>query len=441
MNGMIADEPDHGRGQPEIQLRWLLRLRWLSVVAQVLVILIFAFYYGYILPLGLLGGCLLFTAVTNLAVQLRKNNWPFPPAVVIFVLIVLDTATLTTMLYFTGGAHNPFSSLYLLHITLAAILLPAWGPWIVLGLCSLGFFVLFSSPHGLVRVAGPTCCSDMVAHLRGMLLGMVIAGAGIAFFVSRLRGSLDRHRLQLTEMQAVAARNERFASLATLSAGLAHELATPLGTIALVSADMEKHVGEVCNSQGCLEDARLIRKEVARCRAVLDRVANEITLSGQPGRTSPEPLAIRLVPELLKSFLSEGVLRCIRFDNMDTNRCLILPETALLQALAVLLKNACEASPPDEPVSLRYEETGEIVAFVVEDRGTGMSPDVREKAGEPFFTTKEPGRGMGLGLFVVRVFVEGMNGTVDIDSREGVGTTVRLAFPATANAPEAGLVS
>ena len=70
-----------------------------------------------------------------------------------------------------------------------------------------------------------------------------------------------------------------------------------------------------------------------------------------------------------------------------------------------------------------------------------MPPEVREKAGEPFFTTKEPGRGMGLGLFVVRVFVEGMNGTVTIDSREGAGTTVRLAFPATVSAPEPAFVS
>ncbi len=428
MKGLFSHADIGTRDRLDIHLQWLLRLRWLSVAGQILVILIFTTYYDFILPLGFLAGCVAITAATNAATQVFRSKLSSHSITVIAALLILDTAVLTSMLHQTGGAHNPFSSLYLLHITLAAILLPSWGPWVVLGSCSLGFFLLFSSPHELQRIDGPTCCSDMETHLRGMLAGMMIAGTGIAFFVGRLSASLHRQQVRLKDMRAAAARNERFASLATLSAGLAHELATPLSSIAVVSADLERHVCEVCQSRHCLEDAKLIRNEVNRCRTVLDRVANEITLSR---RVVIEPLRVQLIPELLKSFLSKECMRRTRFALPDRSFCLKLPETALLQALAVLVKNACEASPPDQPVVLRCGTSNGEIVFVMEDSGAGMSPEVADKAGEPFFTTKEPGDGMGLGLFVVRVFVEGMNGNVTINSKEGRGTTVQLTFPAT----------
>jgi two-component system, sensor histidine kinase RegB len=412
--------------RPELGYQRLLRLRWLSVVGQIAICAVFSFGFQIVLPLGFLAACIAFTAASNLgATWLRRRLVP-RAATVCFLLILLDTFILTAMLYRTGGAHNPFSALYLLHITLAAILLPPWGPWILLGLSGLGFWILFASPHELTRASGGTCCSDMTAHLHGMLLSMVIAGAGIAYFVSRLSASLNLQRRELEKARALAVRQEHFASLATLSAGLAHELATPLGTIAVVSTDLEKQACETCGSGSCLEDIRLIRSEVARCRKILDRVGHEALHMGSSDRSM---VNLHTLPDLLRPYLNPDYFRRIEFHQTGGATSIRVPETSLLQSLAVLLKNACEASPADQPVSLHVDATTDGTRFTVTDSGSGIEPRLVARLGEPFFTTKEPGFGMGLGLFLVRTFAERMKGKLEIDSIPNRGTTMHLYFP------------
>lgn len=408
--------------QPKVAYPYLLRLRWLSVAGQILICAISIVFFKLILPLGFLAVCIAITATTNLLASSFRSRLLSHPTLICFALIFLDTVILTAMLYQTGGAHNPFSALYLFHITLGAILLPAWGPWVILGISGLGFWILFASPYELQSAAGSPSWNDMNAHLRGMLLSMLIAGAGIAYFVSRLSTSLNRHHRELETVRAQALRQEHFASLATLSAGLAHELATPLGTIAVVSTDMEP--GEECN----LEDIRLIRSEVDRCRQILDRVGNEI-LNIDSARSSQVDLTALEV--LLQPYLKEDYLQRIRFGPVPTSLAIRIPETPLLQSIAILLKNACEASSPDLPVTLQVEATDAGIQFTVSDSGHGMPPEVISRLGEPFFTTKNPGYGMGLGLFVVRTFVDRMKGTLEIDSEPGRGTTIHLLFPST----------
>lgn len=410
--------------RPELGYYWLLRLRWLSIAGQIAICVIFATLFHLVLPVGFLAACIAFTTASNLiASRFRKRLLPNATAVC-FLLILLDTIILTAMLYHTGGAHNPFSALYLLHVTLAAILLPSWAPWFFLALSGFGFWILFHSPHALTRATIGTCCNDMSTHLQGMLLSMVIAGAGIAYFVNRLSASLIRQRAELDNIRALSARQEHFAALATLSAGLAHELATPLGTIAVVSADMEKTVGESPGDAHQLDDICLIRSEVARCREILDRVGHEAlrTESDLQSLTHLERL-----PERLRPYLKETFFNRIRFDLSPG--LVRIPEVPLLQSLAILVKNACEASDPEEPVTLTAKASADDIRFTVADRGSGMSPEIVARLGEPFFTTKEPGFGMGLGLFVVRTFIERMRGKLEIDSKPGHGTTIRLIFP------------
>lgn len=430
----MTNTPTPEARRPELGYQRLLRLRWLSVAGQITICAVFGSVFQIVLPLGFLAACIAFTAASNLGAFWLRKRLAAHATTICFVLILLDTLILTAMLYQTGGAHNPFSALYLLHITLAAILLPAWGPWVLLGLSGLGFWLLLASPHDLTRAGGATCCSDITAHLHGMLLSMVIAGAGIAYFVSRLSASLNLQRLELETARALAVRQEHFASLATLSAGLAHELATPLGTIAVVSTDMEKQACDTCGSGSCLDDARLIRSEVARCRKILDRVGHEALNMGSSDRSVVD---LRTLPDLLRPYLKPDHFSRVEFHPISVATSIRVPETSLLQSLAVLLKNACEASQTDRPVGFRTDTTAEGTRFTVSDTGTGIEPAVVARLGEPFFTTKEPGFGMGLGLFLVRTFVERMKGKLEIDSVPSRGTTMHLFFPSNPEVPDA----
>jgi two-component system sensor histidine kinase RegB len=106
------------------------------------------------------------------------------------------------------------------------------------------------------------------------------------------------------------------------------------------------------------------------------------------------------------------------------------PPKALARALRSLLKNALQASPAGSRVDLRFQVAGAEVRVEVADRGAGIPPDVLARVGEPFFTTKMPGEGMGLGLFLTRALAEQLGGALDLESQPGKGTTARLRLPA-----------
>ena len=222
------------------------------------------------------------------------------------------------------------------------------------------------------------------------------------------------------EAEAHGARNEWLASLAALAAGAAHELGTPLGTIALASKEVELAAGRLQDA-GVLEDAQLIRSQVERCRRILDR----LTALDQDGLGPVRALVpwghvlaeLREDPALAAGLtLDQGALR--------EEEALVPPDLAL--ALQPLLKNALDAS---QAASLRVEQASAGWTFCVEDSGPGMSPETAARALEPFFTTKEHGRGMGLGLYTARLIAERHGGSLRLDSSVGTGTRVTLELP------------
>ena len=407
-------------------LLWLTRLRWCAVAGQGALWALLALLIELRLPAHILFPCLAVTAGTNVLLQAYQARLSEFRRDIIAGILLLDTVTMTVLLYFTGGAHNPFTAFYLLHITLAAITLPL--SWTLAGVAVSGLLygVLFVSPHELSAGGGETCCNSFDFHLQGMLLAMVMVGIFIAFFVGKLSAALARRERELARARLEAERLERFASLATLSAGVAHELATPLGTIAIASADLAAMANGNCRNPTCAADANLIRREVERCRRILESLGERAT-SGVGD--APEAVTPKALVDGLAEFLSPAHRAALRVDPPAFTCPVLLPRVALLQALAVLVKNACEAEPADGVVALRLERDGNDLVLRVRDNGCGMPPEVAARAGEPFFTTKGPGRGMGLGLFLVRTFAERLRGKLRIDSAPGRGTAVEMRLP------------
>ncbi|HRJ71127.1 MAG TPA: ATP-binding protein [Terrimicrobiaceae bacterium] len=412
-------------------LRWLIRLRWLALAGQGVLFLVGAAALRIDFPLGIVIPCLAITAASNLLVSVRGDR--FPETAACALLLLLDTLTLTVLLYWLGGAHNPFTAFYVLHITIAALLLPALWTWLGVGICAMGYGLLFASPHPIESAAGISCCGSFDFHLQGMLLAMVLVGMCIAFFVGQLKAALARREAELHEARVRAVQNEKFAGLATLAAGVAHELATPLSTIAVISSDLGERACSQCRHSGCLTDAELIRSEVERCRSILEKLGESTT--DNIGENA-QAVALGSLPGRLRGFLSEQNFQRLAVDVPSPGIELFVPITTLLQSLAVLVKNACDADESGRPVRLTLTASRGRVTARVEDQGAGMTPEVSARAGEPFFTTKEPGRGMGLGLFLVRMFAERMKGSLVIHSVPSRGSTVCLEFPVTKDVDE-----
>lgn len=413
-SGSFPAIPDRNR----LNFSWLLSLRWAQVAGQTATVVGVAWFLGVDLPIVPLVTIVALGMVSNLVAAAWYRSQRVVSEWHLAVVMALDVALLTGLLYFTGGPNNPFSFLYLVQIALAAVVLRPQWTWMLAAL-SFGAF------GALVLAHQPLAGQEQVRD-QGVWIALGVAAAFIVHFLRRATAALAEREGELAEARARAARQERLASLATMAAGAAHELSTPLGTIAVVAKELERGLVRTGDA-AMIDDARLIRDEVARCRIILDQ------MSGGPGEhlvESVEPVTVAdLVRESLIGIRPAPRVRLDAAGNASA-AMMVLPPRIVVQALRSIINNAQDASPPDREVLVAATRTRATVTIEVIDRGAGMTAEVLARAGEPFFTTKEPGRGMGLGLFLSRAVVESVGGALRIDSQAGQGTCVTITLPA-----------
>lgn len=400
------------RRSDPVGLTWLIRLRWLTVAAQALAVGTAGWMGDRAPPTGPL------VVLGAIAVSNAALIWLAPErdaARLTGPILVMDTALLAVLLHLTGGPMNPFTALFFVHITLAAVLLDVRWIALVLVVSLLGFGLLFAFD----APAHHDASSDLSAHLRGMWIAFAVSATLIAFFVSRLTRELARRDRELADERERRARGQRLAAVASLAAGAAHELGTPIGSIALAAGELDHALADA--PAAVREDVQLIRTEVKRCRRILDGLA--VGAGEVPGEGFARVPLEALIDAAL-SHLSSA--QRARVEVRSAGGALFLPRAAIALGLASLLRNALEAS--DGPVRLEAEVRGERAILRVTDDGVGMDEDTLARAEEPFFGTK-PG-GMGLGLFLVRALAEQLGGALVLRSAPGRGTTARLELPA-----------
>jgi two-component system, sensor histidine kinase RegB len=433
------DGPDASRLLREgrrINFAWLLRLRWGTVAGQVITILGVQFGVGVELPLVPLFAVIAIELLTNAACALWLRGASDVREWMLAGLLALDVLLMTVLLYFTGGPSNPFSFLYLVHIALAAVVLRDRWTWALVALSIVCLGSLFVEQAWIARAwydHPEQHVAHMRLHLEGMYVAFGIAAAFIVYFVTRVTRDLARREAELARARTHAQRSERLASLATMAAGAAHELSTPLSTIAVVAKELQRELESTAPAgTGAAADAELIRREVERCRAILEQMAIDA------GQSWGEGFAQRSVRELVDCTLAglpESERARVELAGEGMQQALYLPVSAVSRALRGVIRNALQASEASATVEVRVSCDARRCELVVRDRGLGMEPAVLARAGEPFFTTKEPGHGMGLGLFLTRAVFERLGGALAIDSRAGAGTQVVLTLPATRSAP------
>lgn len=433
-------QPDLGDARSHVSLRWLIRVRWGAAVGQLATLLIADWTLGLALPLAPMFAIVAVAAATNLAAARMLQRSPADGAertvssgLLAGSLLAIDTLLLTLSLHLTGGPQNPFSVFYLVYITLAAVVLGARWTWFltVLAACSYGslFLYLMTRPP---EVPGDhsTHIAVGLSHLQGMWWAFLLAASLTAYFVVKLSSAIERRDRELALMREQALRNERLASLTTLAAGAAHELSTPLATIAVVTGEIERAL-EMASAgpalpDALLSDARLIRAELRRCRAILDRMAAQ---AGETVGEMPTPVSVSaIVADALRALPPDEAAR-VRVDAPETVATITVPGRGVVTALVSLLRNAMDASEQSKAVTLAAAADNGIVRLTVRDWGSGMAPDVLARAGEPFFSTKPAGAGMGLGLFLTRALAERLGGALRLESSPGSGTAATLELP------------
>jgi len=405
-------------------LSWLIRLRWFAVASEALLVVLVDRFSEIQLPVARLLAILAFAALSNAALAGWARGRSAVREGVLAATLALDLTLLTSMLLLTGGPHDPFTALYLVHIALAAVVLSARWTWMIVVLAVAGYALLFAASVSL-EMRGGDHATHMMIHLRGMWLAFTVAAAFIGYFVHKVQRARAKMEDELAHARAREARTEKLTALATLAAGAAHELATPLSTIAVAVKEMEHQLTAISADSSMVEDARLIRAQVDRCRRVLEQ------MSVDAGSTRADVVESIAVGDLLNACV-EGVSqgeRVLRRDVAALRSVRVrVPLRSVAMAARGLVQNALDASTSEVELDARRTEGGELVVEV-RDRGPGMSADVLARVGEPFFTTKPAGRGMGLGTFLARAVVEQLGGALRIDSTPGEGTRASLFLP------------
>ena len=429
--------------------QWLAQLRWVAVVGQLVTIGMVTGPLGVDLLVTPLLAMVALTASTNIGFwsAIRRGTSRRSPRRQLHMLgglMLLDLLVLTSMLAVTGGTTNPFAIFYFVNLALGGVLLPTRWAWLLAGVAVLAFGGLRCVywPIEILEPAG-TAAGLFGDHRPWRLVdaGLLIAFAGcaavIVWFTTRLTSELIRSEAARRRGEEFRARNEKLEALGTLAAGAAHELATPLSTIAVVAKELEREVARGDASPETVADIELIRGEVDRCRSILDRMSMR---SGEaPGEAPAEMPVADLIEEVLKELPARDRVST-DYQYAAATATLTAPRTALSQVLRAVVQNGIDASAVDDdalPVRIVVGPALGGVEIAIHDQGTGMLPDVLQRAGEPFFTTKSPGKGMGLGLFLARSVIERLGGELNIESQSGTGSTVRVSLPASFDAKAA----
>lgn len=427
MNSAAVVTPGPADQAPHVVMPWLVRLRWAAVVALATAGWAAHTFWGVLLPVAPLTVLLAALATTNAALSLQLRS-PEPRRIVIGGALLIDVVLLTGILYLVGGPLNPFGIVYLVGITVAAVALGLRWAMTIGALSNAAYGLTFFYHRPLEFTDSAQSGTVMTLHLSGMWVAFAAATGLIAYFVGRVSEALAERERELTEARAQAAKTERLTALLALGAGAAHELATPLSTIRTAAGELERLMTRGPGGDaGRSAHITTIREEVDRCTSVLDQ------LSGRASATSAADASVAL-PQLIDDLryrLGESLAGRLDVTIAGESPIVRLPAEPLRQALIALVRNAFDASTVNQRVSITVAQNDRVRIEVI-DHGRGMDDVEAARAGEPFFTTKPPGSGLGLGLFLVRAFAEQMGGSLQFQSRPGSGTAAVLDLPARA---------
>jgi two-component system sensor histidine kinase RegB len=348
--------------------------------------------------------------------------WPVTDAE-FFAQLLLDVASLSALLYASGGATNPFVSYYLVPLSIAAAVLP-WRYTASLALICIAAYSALLFVYVPLPLFSPAmgehqhhAASALNPHIFGMWCNFALSAALITYVVVRMANTLREQQRELNLRREQALHNEQLLAVATLAAGTAHELGTPLGTMTVLLDDMQTDDGEL------RADIELLKQQVQSCRSTLKKLVSTAE-THQHQQFSNQPCD-GFVRELLERW--HVVRPSAQFElhiRADRAPAIRIDET-LRQAIINLLDNAADTG--SGPVQLTLTWDRGFVTLHIRDHGPGIGFEIAEQLGKPFVTSK--GKGLGLGLFLSHATIERCGGDIRLYNHPQGGTEAVLRLP------------
>lgn len=368
-------------------------------------------------------------AAFNLLVWWRLKSGASASAIEFFLHLSVDVLALAVLLYFSGGSGNPFVSMFLLPLVIVAAALPRRYVW-AMAAVTLGCYTLLiainvplspgvggAAMHGAhTMVAG-----SFSLHVLGMWFSFLLGVGLIIFFVVSMAESLRERDQRLAEAREKHLRDEHMVALGTLAAGAAHELATPLSTMAVLTREMEN---EYADSPDLLARLGILRSQVDRCKGTLRQISESADqMKAESGHRESLDRYLRACIDRWQELHPDCAFSA-DVQGSEPAPVIVVDET-LNQALINLLNNAADASP--ERITLSGEWSESKLALELRDFGGGFSGEALERLGQPFFTTKRDGH--GLGFYLASEVIRRLGGEVTVSNHPDGGALISIRLP------------
>jgi two-component system, sensor histidine kinase RegB len=403
----------------------LIQFRWIAVVGQLITIVFVQYGLGIPLPLPPLLAVVGALVLLNLASFAWLRFHDEISSASLLLVSMLDVFALTVQLWLSGGATNPFVSLYLLQVTMAAVLLDVQSTWLIVALALTGFVVLvdFHQPLQMPR----RWDGDMFSlHIIGMLVCFILNAALLVVFITRITRNLRERDSRLAALRQNAIEEDHVVRMGLLATGAAHELGTPLASLSVILGDWRRMSLIKANPE-MSQEVEEMQTAVNRCKAI---VTDILLSAGEARGEAPGVTTVtQFLDDVVASWRTGRPAVTLSYQDKFGTDLPIVSDTTLKQIVVNVLDNAAEASPTW--VSFTAARDKDSLVLEVSDIGPGFAPDILANFGRPYQSSKGH-RGRGLGLFLVVNVVRKLGGTVEARNRPSRGASVTLRLPLTA---------
>lgn len=414
----------------------LIQLRWLAVFGQAFTIVASTLLFDLVLPMAPMFGIVGLLVLFNLIGMLRPRLRGEMRNVELMGWLLLDISALTAQLYFSGGAGNPFVFLYVLQVTLGAILLEARWTWVLVAYACC-CFALLTQRYVPLSFAHELHAEPFHLHVLGMFVCFVLDILLLVLLIGRISANLRRRDRGLADLRQQAAEEEHIVRMGLLASGAAHELGTPLSTLSVIVGDWRR-LPEFRDHPERREELDEMDTELRRIKGIVSGILTSA------GEMRGEATELTTIAQFLDSLLAEwrGLWPNTRLDYaidapLDTDAFRMAPivaDSALRQVLFNVLDNAREASP--DVIELRLHCENDELRVSVRDHGPGFAPEMLARIGKPYQSSKNR-PGSGLGLFLVVNVLRKLGGRVEAHNEPDGGAVVTLRLPVSAIAIDA----
>jgi two-component system sensor histidine kinase RegB len=400
-----------------VTLRTLIFIRWIAVAGQLATVAMVQGWLGYPLPVGPVLAAIGASVLLNMVAMAQRGGRMRLADRDAALYLAYDMLQLTLLLYLTGGLSNPFSVLLLAPITVGAAILSRYSVVLLTGL-NLFCLTVLALWHFPLPWGQPT---PVVAPLLafGLWMSLSVSAVFIAAYVFRVADEARRFADALAATQVALAREQRLSSLGALAAAAAHELGSPLGTIAVVAKELSK---ELPPGSEFAEDVALLQSQVMRCREILADLARK------PEADGGDPFERLPLTALIDAAAAPHRIGTVEFrieamPGVQGEEPVIRRAPEIIHGLGNFIQNAHQFAERHVTVQASWDQGGAVVSVI--DDGPGFPAQVLSRIGEPYISTRgERGGHMGLGIFIAQTLLEKTGASVSFTNNRGGGARV-----------------